>query len=429
MKNPFKIFSRRKESATTSIIIRGTGGAVWSPHNYENFAKETYLRNVIAYRCISLIARSVASVHWSVMREQKDGTVTESINHPFYRVLERANPDESWSFFALKSTAYLVMSGNCFLEKIGPQSGPNQGMARELHSLRPDRMKILTDAAIGRVSGYEYTVGARSTKWERNTVNGKCDILHMKDFHPTDDFWGAAATIPASRDIDTSNEATKWNKKLLENEGRPGMLFMVKGMLTDQQYDRLEKRLKEDYSGTDNVGKNMIVEGDQGTEVRPYGYSPTDLDFTEGGRELARKIAFAYGVPPMLVGIPGDNTYSNQKEARQAFWEDTVIYYLNYFAQELNYWLFDEQEFYIDYKLDDIPALAPKREARWKMAEESDFLTINEKRVMQGLSEIDGGDVILVPGTMIPLSMVGFPADENEDVDVDEDVDEDEDEE
>ncbi len=34
----------------------------------------------------------------------------------------------------------------------------------------------------------------------------------------------------------------------------------------------------------------------------------------------AREIALAFGVPPMLLGIPGDNTYSNYQEANRAFW-------------------------------------------------------------------------------------------------------------
>jgi len=419
MWNPFKRLGR-KESRTTSVIVRGTGGAIWTPNDYENFAKETYLKNVIAYRCISMIARSVASVPWYIYSEGEDGKITEVPNHPFYRVLERANPDESWSFFVLKSIAYLVMSGNCFLEKVGPVTGPNRGKAREIYSLRPDRMTILTDPMRGRISGYKYTVGVRSTEWERDLITGACDILQIKDFNPVNDFWGASATESAAREIDTSNEATNWNKKLLENEGRPGMLFIVKGMLTDAQYDRLEKKLKEDYGGAANAGKSLIIDGDQGADVKPYGYSPSDLEFTEGGRELARRIAFAYGVPPMLVGIPGDNTYSNQKEARQAFWEDTVVYYLNYFSQELNFWLFNDETNYLSYSLDDVPALAPKRESKWKTAQDSDFLTINEKRVMVGLAETEGGDVILVPGTMIPLSMAGFETDMNEEEDVEE---------
>jgi hypothetical protein len=32
----------------------------------------------------------------------------------------------------------------------------------------------------------------------------------------------------------------------------------------------------------------------------------------------AREIALAFGVPPMFLGIPGDNTYSNYAEANRA---------------------------------------------------------------------------------------------------------------
>jgi len=55
-------------------------------------------------------------------------------------------------------------------------------------------------------------------------------------------------------------------------------------------------------------------------DVKPYSWSPKDIDFIEGGRETARRICIGLGVPPMLIGIPGDNTYSNYKEARAAFW-------------------------------------------------------------------------------------------------------------
>ncbi|MEZ5874510.1 MAG: phage portal protein [Hyphomicrobiales bacterium] len=36
-------------------------------------------------------------------------------------------------------------------------------------------------------------------------------------------------------------------------------------------------------------------------------------------------MALALGVPPMLLGIPGDNTYSNYAEANCSFWRQTVL--------------------------------------------------------------------------------------------------------
>ena len=53
--------------------------------------------------------------------------------------------------------------------------------------------------------------------------------------------------------------------------------------------------------------------------------SPKDMDFIEAKHAAAREIALAFGVPPMLLGIPGDNTYSNYQEANRAFWRQTVL--------------------------------------------------------------------------------------------------------
>ena len=47
--------------------------------------------------------------------------------------------------------------------------------------------------------------------------------------------------------------------------------------------------------------------------------SPKDLDFIEAKHGAAREIALALGVPPMLLGIPGDNTFSNYQEANRTF--------------------------------------------------------------------------------------------------------------
>ena len=53
--------------------------------------------------------------------------------------------------------------------------------------------------------------------------------------------------------------------------------------------------------------------------------SPKDMDFIEAKHVAAREIALALGVPPMLLGIPGDNTYSNYQEATRTFWRSTVL--------------------------------------------------------------------------------------------------------
>jgi len=129
----------------------------------------------------------------------------------------------------------------------------------------------------------------------------------------------------------------------------------------------------------------------------------------------------------MIIGIPGDATYANYREAREAFWETTVMWFLDYMRDELNAWVFPEQYaprvpqagrqamtlrrnaegMFVDYNVDDVPAMAYKRDKLWDRAQKSDFLTVDEKREMVGMAKYEPGDspgsVIMVPSTEIPL--------------------------
>ena len=136
----------------------------------------------------------------------------------------------------------------------------------------------------------------------------------------------------------------------------------------------------------------MILEGD--FEWHEMGLSPKDLDFIEGKNVSAREIAQAYGVPPMLVGIVGDATFANYKEARMHLWEDVILPLLDYLTSEFSMWLGQDYGLSFSYDVDSIPALAPKREATWSKLINADFLTLNEKRQAVGYASIDGGDVL-----------------------------------
>ena len=67
----------------------------------------------------------------------------------------------------------------------------------------------------------------------------------------------------------------------------------------------------------------MLLEG--GLDWKPLSLSPKDMDFIEAKHAAAREIALAFGVPPLLLGMPGDNTYRNYAEANRAFWRQTVL--------------------------------------------------------------------------------------------------------
>ena len=81
----------------------------------------------------------------------------------------------------------------------------------------------------------------------------------------------------------------------------------------------------------------MLLEG--GLDWKTMGLSPREMDFVEARNGAARDIALALGVPPMLLGIPGDNTYANYSEANRAFYRLTVLPLLARTAAALGNWL------------------------------------------------------------------------------------------
>jgi hypothetical protein len=122
------------------------------------------------------------------------------------------------------------------------------------------------------------------------------------------------------------------------------------------------------------------------------------MDFIEAKHVAAREIALALGVPPMLLGIPGDNTYSNYQEANRSLWRQTILPLATRTAKALSQWLSPAYGAPLELRpdLDAIEALTPEREALWSRVEKATFLTQNEKRAAVGYGPLEesGNDLI-----------------------------------
>lgn len=102
--------------------------------------------------------------------------------------------------------------------------------------------------------------------------------------------------------------------------------------------------------------------------------------------ESAREIALAFGVPPMLLAIPGDNTYANYQEANRAFWRQSVLPLAARIACALTNWLAPAfgDGLVLAADTDRVEALASDRAALWERVSNATFLTVNEKRLATG---------------------------------------------
>lgn len=371
-----------KMSATGPVIAWShTGKPKWTPRRYDAQIDEGYKKNVVAYRCVSLIASAAANIPWLFYNEGGE----ELDEHPLLDLLAHPNPVQHGAALLESVFINLLTSGNAYVEAVRPRDGAKP---TELYVLRPDRMKVIPGPG-GLPQGYEYSVGGKVTRWPADPLTGASAILHIKNFHPLDDWYGLAPLEAAMASIDQHNAAGAWNQALLSHGARPSgaLVYAPKdgpATLTDQQVSRLRDEMNQHYQGKGNAGRPMILEG--GLSWQEMSLSPTEMDWLSGRDAAARDIALAFGVPVQLIGIQGAQTYANMKEARLALYEETVLPLLARVLEAFDHWLVPQfgDEGYLDYDRDEISVLTSQRDVLWDKLAGADFLTEDEKRAALG---------------------------------------------
>jgi HK97 family phage portal protein len=410
------IFDRFKKIYTKQapvIMYSNIGYSVNRKTSYEEFAREGYTQNSIVYRCINEISQAAASVPLCVYVNDE-----ETEEHPLYYLLQKPNPLQAGVEYFQELYTNLLISGNAYeLSVLSDQELP-----KEIYNLRPDRIKIISS---GRAipAGYDYVISGRTVEhYSVDSMNGYSQIKHHKLYNPLDDYYGISPIAAAANDIDQHNMSARHNVALLENGARPSgaIVFRPKDesgqsvQLTEAQRSQLISDLELRFTGKNNAGRAMLLEGD--FDWKEMGLSPKDMDFMQLKNASARDIALCFGVPAQLVGIPDSQTYANMAEARLALYEETIIPLLRRIESDLSEWysIAYGEDIYVEYDVDDIPAITERRKIVYdsvNAAVSAGIMTRNEARERLGLSEVDGGDQLLVPANLFPIGMTDTDTD------------------
>lgn len=378
----------QKASATGRVMAwHGAGRVAWSPRDTVSLTRTGFAGNPVGFRCVKMIAEAAAALPLVLQDCEQRFAV-----HPVLSLIKCPNPAQGRAELFEALYGQLLLTGNAYIEAVG--SG---GVPAELHVLRSDRMSVVPGAD-GWPVAYEYAVGGRKHRFD--VREGVPCVCHIKSFHPQDDHYGLSPLHAAAQALDVHNSASRWSKALLDNAARPSGAIVYKGpegqgAMSGDQYDRLVSEMEAHHQGARNAGRPMLLEG--GLDWKPMGFSPSDMEFQKTKESAAREIALAFGVPPMLLGIPGDATFANYQEANRAFYRLTVLPLAMRVTATVAAWLGRMSGAALDLvpDLDQVPALAAERDAQWARVSAADFLTEAEKRRLLGLpavaaEEVDG---------------------------------------
>ena len=338
------------------------------PFVYARAVRAAYLDNPIAHRAVRLVADSIGGAPLLPCDPGLAALVTAtSAGQALLETL----------------ASQLLLHGNAYVQIIKDAGG----RPVELFALRPERVEVVLGSD-GWPGGFAYKLGEQVLNLPLLDSDASPDMIHIRGYHPADDHYGAGCLSAAEQAIATHNAAAAWNRALLENAARPSGALVFDpgdgGTLSPEQFERLRDELAGAYAGTGNAGRPMLLEG--GLKWQAMSMTPADMDFAALKAAAARDIALAFGVPPMLLGLPGDSTYANYREANRALWRLTLLplaaKLLAALVEALATW-FPGARLGID--LDRVPALAEDRQALWAQVGAADFLSGAEKRALLGI--------------------------------------------
>ena len=360
--------------------MAATARVAWTARDTVSLTRAGFLANPMGFRVVRLISEAAAAL--PVVLEE-GGQRFDA--HPVLALLRRPNPAQGRAEFLEAVFAQLLLAGNAYVEGVAPEGG----MPSELHVLRADRVSVVPGPD-GWPAAYDYAVGARKHRFQM--TDGNAPICHVRAYHPLDDHYGLSPLEAAATAIDVHNSASRWSKALLDNAARPSGAIVYKGSdgqsrMTEDQFQRLQTEVESHHMGARNAGRPMLLEG--GLDWKPMGFSPSDMEFHQTKEAAAREICVAFGVPPMLAGVPGDATYANYQEANRAFYRLTVLPLAGKVLAALSSWLSAQAGVSVELRpdLDQVPALAVERDLQWRRIAEATFLTEAEKRALLGLQQ------------------------------------------
>lgn len=367
IKNKFRSATQTQKQRTqmnNNFIRYPIGHDLYNNINHSNAS--SYKTNVVVYRCVHLIAQAISHIPFNVCtKNDMSNLVTKLLNRP--------NSEQSGFAFFNALISQKLLFGNVYVVAYINRH------IRALHLLHPESVEVVVDDE--NIIGYLH-----NKKHMYHNRDSKSSVLHIKNYDPSDQIYGMSPLESAKLSIEQHTKSTQWNNSLLKNGARPtGAILIKNDYLSDEQFVKLKAQLDEVYSGPQNTGKPLLLEG--GLEWVEMGISPRDMDFLESKNNAAREIALAFGVPPQLLGIKGDNTYNNMQEARIGLWEETIIPMMDELCDILSIWLsgITKSEICISFDKNNISILSEKRQKLWESLAAADFMTLDEKRSIAGL--------------------------------------------
>jgi HK97 family phage portal protein len=245
------------------------------------------------------------------------GEETEDIpNHPFELRLRTPNPYQSRTELLTELCAFFKLTGNAYwwLNKAA------DGTPIEIWGIPPMQIKPVPDGNLG-VRGYLYTPG---NTYGQEIPIPEDEIVHFKTFNPGNRYVGLSPVEALANQAIGDLKQTEWNKNFFaEDNGKiPGALAFADA-ITNPDWERLNKEVREEYGGTKRKMMMLRGVGSGGIQWVPMAMSQKDMDFL-ASREFTKEEIFAMFAPGLSSVLAVNATEANALAGRASFMDFAI---------------------------------------------------------------------------------------------------------
>lgn len=420
------------KAAPFSFAMLFNDQPAWQIVDYETYVSEGFNSNTLVYSAIMYKERAQTSAPLRAWTGDVDNPDPLDADAPLSQLVARPNPHQSWPEFHGLNIVYENLSGNSYVWMDRPARG---GLPDAMYGLRPDRVFPIPSIEDGvpTIRAYLYSIAGRvafvnfSPERRREEIaEGRAvlflpeDVMHVKFPNPGDRYegmgYGTPPMSPVARSADIDNMITHFLKLFFDHGViLPGILSSDQAV-SPEIIARTKERWKEMYGGYDRWSEEIGVL-ERGLKYQRIAPDFDEMGFGQQDERNETRILGPFGVPPILVGSRIGllrSTYANYKEARIAFWQDTMVPENLAFEVDYRYYLATEGEEFVAFDYTKVPAfqeLRDKEKERSHDAFTAGAITRNEYRRALGLPEIEDGQgdrFVLSPALIeVPLLMAG----------------------
>lgn len=311
----------------------------------------SYKNEVWVYACVREIAENIAGLPVVVKSKTTDKTVKDSkLINLFKKPNQLSNKFDFFNFVL----SFLELRGECFVIKTNfdyKTKMPTGLMIKDPLSMTYEMNKAGTE-----ISKWIYTFYTENGTEKQIKINPE-DVSFFRYFNPFHEIRGMSPLEASRLSLLEAYQSRQYNINFFQNDASLSGILETEGTLSEHIFKHLEKQIKEKYSGAENSGKTMILEG--GLKYKPVSISQKDMQYLETRKITREEICTIFRVPPPIVGIFEYASYANSEQAYISFWTKTLLPKLLFLQDVLNKDFFDlyEPENYMMFDITGVPVL------------------------------------------------------------------------